>query len=68
MKIIVTALRQEARPIIEALGLKQDNASRRIPVFSSSDILLVISGIGKLHAGIATTHGMHLAGKATIAS
>jgi adenosylhomocysteine nucleosidase len=63
LKIIVTALRQEARPIIEALGLKQDAASRRIPVFSSGDTLLVISGIGKLLAGIATTHAMHLSGK-----
>ena len=62
LKIIVTALRQEARPLIEALGLKQDSASKRIPVFSSKDTLLVISGIGKLYAGIATTHAIHLAG------
>ena len=63
MKIIVTALRQEARPLIEALGLKQDPASRRIPVYRSDDILLVIGGIGKLYAGIATTHAIHLAGE-----
>ena len=62
MKIILTALRQEARPLIEALGLKQDRASRKIPVYSGDDFLLVISGIGKLYAGIATTHAVHLAG------
>ena len=62
MKIIVTALRQEARPLIEALGLKQDSASRRIPVYCSEDVLLVISGMGRLSAGIATTHAIHLAG------
>ena len=62
MKIIITALRQEARPLIDALGLKQDPSSRRIPVYSSEDTLLVISGIGKLYAGIATTHALHLAG------
>ena len=62
LKIIVTALRQEARPLIDALGLKQDSSSRRIPVYSSGDTMLVISGIGKLYAGIATTHAMHLAG------
>lgn len=62
MKIIVTALRQEARPLIDAFGLKQDSCSRRIPVFASADTLLVISGIGKLNAGIATTHAVHLAG------
>lgn len=63
MKIIVTALRQEARPLIDALGLKQDSSSRRIPVYTSADALLVISGIGKLYAGIATTHAIHLAGE-----
>ena len=62
MKLIITALRQEARPLIEALGLKQDHASRKIPVYSSGDALLAISGIGKLYAGIATTHAIHLAG------
>jgi hypothetical protein len=62
LKLLITALRQEARPLIEALGLKQDTASRRIPVYTSDDTLLVISGIGKLYAGIATTHALHLAG------
>lgn len=62
LKIVVTALRQEARPLIDAFGLKQDAASRRIPVYTSADTLLVISGIGKLYAGIATTHALHLAG------
>ncbi|MCZ6673439.1 MAG: hypothetical protein O7C75_10940 [Verrucomicrobia bacterium] len=62
MKLIITALRQEARPLIEKLGLKQDPASRKIPVYSSDDTLLVITGIGKLYAGIATTHALHLVG------
>ena len=62
MKLIVTALRQEARPLIDAFGLKQDQSSRKIPIYGSEDTLLVISGIGKLHAGIATTHALHLSG------
>lgn len=63
MKIIVTALRQEARPVIETLGLKQDSTSKRIPVYRSDNVLLVISGMGKLSAGIATTHAIHMAGQ-----
>ena len=61
LKLIITALRQEARPIIKNLGLKHDPASRKIPIYSAGDTLLAISGIGKVSAGIATTHAYHLA-------
>ncbi len=61
LKLIVTALRQEARPLIEALGLKQDTGSRRIPVYAGEDAMLVIAGMGKVMAAIATTHLMHMA-------
>ena len=61
MKLIITALRQEARPLIEALGLKQDTGSRKFPVYVGEDAMLVITGMGKVRAAIATTHLMHLA-------
>ena len=62
LNLIVTALRQEARPLIESLCLKQDHASKKIPVYASGDALLVISGMGKVSAAIATTHLLHLSG------
>ena len=62
LKLLITALRQEAQPIIDALDLRQDRTSRKIPIFSSGDTLLVVSGMGKLRAAVATTHGLHVAG------
>lgn len=61
MKLILTALLQEARPIIEELRLKHDPASRKIPVYRSDKTLLVVSGIGKLYAAVATVHAYHIA-------
>ena len=61
LNLLITALRQEARPVIEALGLKQDTGSRKIPVYAGEDAMLVITGMGKVRAAIATTHLMHLA-------
>ncbi len=63
MKLILTALRQEARPIIEGLELKHDPASRKIPVYAREGTLLVVSGIGKLYAAVATAHAYHIAGQ-----
>ena len=61
LNLLITALRQEARPVIEALGLKQDTGSRKIPVYAGENAMLVITGMGKVRAVIATTHLMHLA-------
>lgn len=49
--------------MIDALGLKKDPASRKLPVYKGDDQLLVISGIGKVRAGIATAHAIHTAGE-----
>lgn len=63
MKIILTALYQEARSIVGSLNLKKDPQCKKIPVYASGDTVLVISGMGKLSAAIATTYALHLAGK-----
>ena len=61
MKLIITALPQEARPVIDALGLKQDTGSHKIPVYAGEGAMLAITGMGKVRAAIATTHLLHLA-------
>lgn len=51
----VVALRSEARPIIEQLGLKQTNRMGGFDLYESAEHRLVISGIGKVNAAAATT-------------
>ncbi len=48
--------------MIDALGLKKDPRSRKLPVYCRDDKLLVISGVGKVRGGIATAHAIHTAG------
>ena len=62
MKIIITALRPEAVPLIEALGLKHDSACRKLSLYASGEILLIVGGVGKVSAAVATTYAIHLAG------
>ncbi len=54
MKIIITALHLEARPIIQCFGLKKDPLSRRLPVYLGDDICLAVCGTGKTKAAAAT--------------
>ncbi|MCB1124756.1 MAG: hypothetical protein KJT03_24595, partial [Verrucomicrobiae bacterium] len=37
-------------------------ACRKIPVYVSSEFVLVVGGMGKINGAIATTHAMHVAG------
>ena len=53
---LVVALACEARPIIEALGLKPRTPSGVFPVYLHANVSLVISGIGKVNAAAATTY------------
>lgn len=55
MKYIVTALHSEARSLIQNHSLKQDAASRRLPLYSNEDTVLIVSGVGPVAASIATT-------------
>ena len=55
-KVIITALQEEARPLINKFELKKDPTSPRIPLYRRGDICLAVSGTGKVKAAIATTY------------
>ncbi len=51
---IIMATLLEAEPLIEALALQKDE-DRPCPTFMSEDIVILISGMGKANAAMATT-------------
>ena len=53
---LVVALDVEARPIIDALGLKARMPQSVFPVYLRGDMSLVVSGTGKVNAAAATTY------------
>lgn len=55
MLFITTAMQPEARPLIAALGLKQNHSIARFRVYDSPGCSLIISGTGKLRSAVATT-------------
>jgi adenosylhomocysteine nucleosidase len=52
---IIMATRLEAAPFVEALGLEEVKKGRMV-LFEGEGIVLVLSGIGKTNAAIATTY------------
>ena len=57
-KVIITAIHEEARPLIEKIGLKKDPHAQRIPLYRRGDTCLVVSGTGKVKSAIATTFAL----------
>jgi adenosylhomocysteine nucleosidase len=55
MLVIISAHHREALAIIEKYDLKQNRNFSARPVFESSSVRLVISGMGSINAAIATT-------------
>ncbi len=55
MTYIVTALKSEAKPIIDFFDLKKSN-DKKFQIFSNANITLIISGIGEINSAIATTY------------
>ncbi len=53
--LIVTALHAEAIPLIDYFRLKPGRRDVPFPIFTGKNIHLVVSGVGKLRAAIATT-------------
>lgn len=53
MITILTALMFEAAPLIRHFGLKKDLGRKDFPVFRHADILLAVSGVGKVQAAMA---------------
>ena len=54
MKAIVSAFYKEIAPIIKHYNLKKINAP--FEIFKNDEIIVIISGIGKLNSAIATTY------------
>ena len=54
VKIILTALHLEARPILQHFGLKKDPQTRRLPVYRGENLCLAVCGTGKVKAAAAT--------------
>lgn len=55
MIVLVTALRSEARPFIDALHLRKRMEVSAFEVYVTDDITLILSGIGKIKSATATT-------------
>lgn len=53
MITILTALMLEAAPLIRHFGMKKDLSRKDFPVFRHDDILLAVSGVGKVQAAMA---------------
>ena len=48
--ILLTALAAEAKPVRRAFGLIRNNQFEKLALYRNDDMLLVITGVGKLHA------------------
>lgn len=64
-KVIVTAMQEEAEMIIEKYSLKEEKKIGYMTLFSGSrkgdegeqeEIVLALTGVGKIHATMATTY------------
>lgn len=56
MIFIITALKIEANPLIEHFKLKKDMDIHLFPVYKNSDIILIISGVGKIKSAMAVMY------------
>lgn len=56
MIYIVTALAQEAIPLIQHFKLKKDLSHTKFDIYRSDMIKLIVSGTGKLKSAVATTY------------
>jgi len=65
--LIVTALFAEAVPLIHHFKLKKTGRDVPFRIYTSSDMDLIVSGIGKLRAAVATTFLIHQAPSSDIA-
>lgn len=56
MLYIVAAMHCEAKPLIQQFNLKRDASARFFEIYRNEDMALVVSGVGKMRAAIATSH------------
>lgn len=64
MIAFVLAMRDEAQPLIEHLGLQRCKRKTLFPVYYTGDSWLTISGVGKTNAAAAVTELHHVTGLA----
>lgn len=56
MIYISTAMYIEAQEFIKKLGLKRDNSINKFEVFKNDEVVLVITGVGKVKSAVALTY------------
>lgn len=56
MTFLVTALQSEARPLIERFELRGTDASSPFRVYRGDEVLLVVSGVGRIASAAATAY------------
>ncbi|CDF58416.1 Spore photoproduct(EC:) [Thermobrachium celere] len=56
MLYISTALYIEAQEFIKKLNLKRDNSITKFEVFKNEDVLLIITGVGKVKSAVAVSY------------
>lgn len=56
MIYIAVALGMEAKPIVDYFNLKKDNDIKKLQVFRSERVTLIVTGVGILKSAIALTH------------
>ena len=52
--LIVTALHAEARPLIDAYGMKRDPSTQAFETYLGDETALVVTGVGKVRSAMAT--------------
>lgn len=52
----VVALPAEARPLIDRYRLRRRRASSDFPIYENEDVALIVSGVGKVAAAVATAY------------
>ena len=62
MQLIVTALDSEARPLLDQYRLRASANSGPFRLYGNDNILLIVSGIGRVNAAAASAYLAALAG------
>ena len=56
MIYLILALQCEAKPVIDHFQLKQDHSHKKWRLFKNNQIVLIVSGVGKILSSMATTY------------
>ncbi len=56
MILFVVALKDEAKPLVEFFKLQHQPAIKEFKVYQRDELVLIISGVGKIKSAVATTY------------